>query len=338
MEEAESLGYTNGRGAVLTLDIGSARLTGGLVTGDASVSLLRHLSTMPQQGSEAVIERIITLLQEIREESQSLAPGVIGISTTGFTQSAGGAAFATTAVPGWGDIPVVQRVADALGLPAFADSDAHLMTLGEALYGAGRGYRHLLGLTVGTGIRGGLLIDGKLYHGAGDAAGGVGHMTLNYQDRRQCPCGRYGCLETHTSVPLVIADFIRGVGRNRVRRDLGLDPRQLGTNEVADLARGGRPEAIRALEKSAGILGTAVASLINLFNPEAVVIGGEITQFGEIYFSLLRQVVQRRALSPVTGTPILPAQLGLQGNLLGAACLARNSLANSVAARQEQNN
>lgn len=323
---------TDGRtGPALAIDIGGTKIAGGLVSPDGQIALLRHLPTEAQQGGEVLIRRVIALAETLRQAASTdgLEPVAIGLGTAGFVHPHSGVVtFATAALPGWQGMPVRQRVEQALELPTFVDNDVHVMALGEAVFGAGRGYRHLIGLTVGTGVGGGVVIDGRLYHGAWGSAGAAGHLIIDYQGRRQCPCGRYGCLEAYAAAPVIIADFVRTVGKGyiRRRRELGLEPGLIGVKEIAALAQAGQPEALGAIRRGAEFLGVGIAAMINLLNPELVVIGGGVAQIGELYFDSIRQVVRERALPHVAETPILPALLGAQANLVGAAELAWQGL------------
>ncbi len=317
------------RGSVLAVDIGGTKIAGGLVTPDGQLDLLRHLPTEAQQGGEALIRRIITLLKTLQQaaRAKNQEPVAIGLGTAGFVHpQTGVVAFATSALPGWQGIPVRQRVEQALALPTFVGNDVHVMALGEAVFGAGRGCRHLIGLTVGTGVGGGVVIDGRLYYGTWGFAGTAGHLIIDYQGRRQCPCGRYGCLEAYASAPAIAADFIGKVGKRMIRQEFGLDPGTLGVKDIAKLAQQGYPEATSAIQRGAGFLGVGIATMLNLLNPELVVIGGGVAQIGELYFSTIRHTVQERALPYIAETPIMPALLGPQANLIGAAHLAWQGL------------
>ncbi len=325
------------RGSVLVVDIGGTKIAGGLVTPDGQLDLLRHLPTEAQQGGEALIRRVITLLKTLRQaaRARNRETVAVGLGTAGFIHpQTGVVAFATSALPGWQGMPIRRRIEQSLALPTFVDNDVHMMVLGEATDGAGQGYRHLLGLTVGTGVGGGVVVGGRLHHGAWGSAGAAGHLIIDYQGRRQCPCGRYGCLEAYASAPVIVADFIGKVGKRMIRQEFGLDPGTLGVKDIAKLARQGHPEATSAIQRGAGFLGVGIAAMLNLLNPELVVIGGGVAQIGELYFSTIRHTVRERALPYVAETPIVPAQLGPQANLIGAAHLAWQGL---ETARSEKN-
>ena len=323
---------TSLNGPILALDIGDTSIAGGMITTDGQIFSARNISTMAQQGGEAMIQRVISLGEEIRQENPGISPRAISAGSIGLINARTGAVmFAPAALPGWQNVPVRDRLEQAFRAPAFVSNIGQAMALGEAMFGAGRGYRRVAGLTVGANICGGIVVDGRICYGADGAAGAIGHVVIDYQERRRCSCGRYGCLEAYASAPVVIADFLRVMGRNRVRLELNRKRRQVGIEELADQARLGQMEAVAAVERGAQFLGVGLATVVNLLNPDVIVIGGSVTQLGELYFSFVRQVMRARALPGPTEIPVVPAALGARAVLLGAACLAGQQLENGAA-------
>ena len=320
---------------VIAVDIGGTKIAAGLVTlpGEMpetpTVQFERRIPTNAQEGAAELIRRVTSLIGELIAEASrhDIPVTAIGLGTAGQVDPASGSIiFATDALPGWKGTPVRALLEEAYHLPAFVDNDGHVMALGEAIYGAGRGCRHLIGMTVGTGVGGGVIIDRRIYHGALGVAGNIGHTIIDYHSRVRCPCGRFGCLEAFASSDPIVQDFLHTFGRRRISRDLGLDPSQIGVKEIATLAEDkhspANTAALAALRKGAYYLGVGIATLINLFNPDVVVVGGGVALSGALYFPAVRQAVFERALPNLTETPILPASLGSQANLIGAAHLA----------------
>ncbi len=325
------------RGPILVVDIGGTKIAAGLATSDRQLDLVQRVPTEAQQGGEALIHRIIDLLKTLAQAARgkNQEPIAIGLGTAGFIDPQTGAvASATANLPGWQGIPLRQRIEQALALPTFVGNDVHVMVLGEAVAGAGQGYRQLIGLTVGTGVGGGVIIDGQLYHGAWGAAGAAGHIIINYRDGRLCSCGRHGCLEAHAAAPAIVADFIDRVGEQILREKLSLEPNKIGVKEIASLAQQEHPEAIAAIQQGASYLGVGIAAILNLFNPELVVVGGGVAQIGELYFDAVQKTIQERVMAYVAKTPIVPAKLGPMANLVGAAHLAWQGLAAGEANKQ----
>jgi glucokinase len=318
---------TSQYGPVLALDIGDTNIAGSMITIDDQITSLRNVSTMAQQGGEAVLQRVISLAEELRQGNLQIALGAVAVSSVGLIDTATGTvSFAPASLPGWQNMPIRERLEQALQLPTYVINVGQATALGEAIFGAGRGYRRVVSLTVSNHICGGLVVDGKLYYGADGSAGAVGHLIIDYQERRRCSCGRYGCLEAYAAAPVVIADFLRAMGRNRIRIELNRKRRQIGVEEVADLVRLGHAEALAAIERGAHFLGIGLATIANLLNPDVIIVGGNMAQIGDAYFSLVRQVIRERALPNVADIPVVPAILGIQANLLGVACLAQQGL------------
>jgi glucokinase len=221
----------------------------------------------------------------------------------------------------WSNYPLAPNVAARVGMPVLLDNDANCATLGEWWLGAGRGTSHMLGITIGTGIGGGLIIGGSLYHGASDVAGEIGHTTIETQGRR-CACGNYGCLEAYASGPAIA---------ERAREALVLDGSSLLSTKVDgalsritaqtvyDAAAEGDRIALDVVRDTARFLGAGIANLLNVFNPEIVVLAGGVTAAGDHLFEPLRTEVRRRAFRPAwEATRIVPGELGGSAGVVGA--------------------
>ncbi len=311
-------------GPVLALDIGGTKISAGLVSLDGIIHDPRTIPTQAWEGGEMVMRRITGLAQDLYQACQAepaLRPAALGVSTGGLvTLPEGAISFATSAIPGWGGMPVRDRLERALALPAAVENDGNAMALGEALFGAGKGLPLVVGITVGTGIGGGITLNGRIFHGAHGYSNNIGHIILKINGRL-CPCGRRGCLEAYASAPAMTANFTARVGRPRLKAEFGLLPGRFGVKEIAQLAAGGLKEAQAALRQGADYLGAGLASVINLIDPDVVVIGGGAAQSGEIYFSRLQAATAERVLSGTASVPVVPAALKTWANLVGAACL-----------------
>ncbi len=298
----------------------------GAVAADGSRVMGEHSHpTDASRGADAVIEHLVAMARSSMARLAELEPDAhvlgLGVGAPGPLDTARGVVLLTPNL-GWVDVPLRDRLGEALGLTAVLDNDANCAVLGECWVGAARGARHAIGITIGTGIGGGLVIDGRLHHGAADCAGEIGHMTID-MDGRRCPCGNYGCLEAYASGPAIAMRAIEEIGT-------GLDSR------LVELA-GGRAEAITAQTVFAGAkegdqvardvvrdtahyLGAGVASLLNIFNPDLVVIAGGVTQAGDLLFEPLRREVARRAFRPaVESCTIVPGTLHGLAGVYGAA-------------------
>jgi glucokinase len=310
---------------VLAIDIGGTKIAGGLVTPDGEVHFPTVVPTPAIQGGEAVLTRVIELVLSLARTAAphpNLRPVAIGVSTGGqVVPGEGSIGFATAAIPEWGGMQLGARLARAASLPVQVENDGNAMALGEALFGAGRGSSLVVGITVGTGIGGGIVMDGRVFHGAHGISNALGHIVLK-QGGRKCPCGRRGCLEAYASATAISADFIALVGRARLGAEFGLVPGSFGVKEISKLAAAGQPEALVVLKQGAIHLGTGIGALINILDPAIVVVGGGAAQSGDLYFPYLQAAAAAQVLPGPIHVPVVPAQLGAWANLVGAACVA----------------
>jgi N-acetylmannosamine-6-phosphate 2-epimerase/N-acetylmannosamine kinase len=297
---------------VIGIDIGGTKIALGVFE-EASTTPVYHDTTPTRaaEGGEAVLARVIRLIWEVVAQCGPVA--AIGIGTGGEPDANGRIAYATGFMPGWMGLPVGERIAAEFGLPVRVENDGGAAALGEALHGAGRGYASVLAVTVGTGIGGGLALNGRIYAGAGRAALALGHLPV-VRDGRLCTCGQRGCLEAYASGPALVHAYR---GRGGVAES---------GEEVTAAAQRGDPHALDALREIGEWVGLGVAHALNLINPAVVVIGGGVASIGEAFFGPLREAVQRYAYPTVRHTPIVAAQLGAAAGMVGAADLARQTL------------
>jgi glucokinase len=222
---------------------------------------------------------------------------------------------------GWHNFPLRDRIATAVNLPATLDNDANCATVGEWWCGAARGGRNVVGLTIGTGIGGGLILNGDLYHGSSSVAGEIGHTTIDSTGRR-CKCGNYGCLEAYASGPAIAErarEALDGDEDSMLPRMVGGDLQKITARTVYDAALRGDETARQVVRDTARFLGTGLANLLNIVNPDVVVLAGGVTEAGDALFEPLRAEVKRRAFRPaVDACRILPGILGGSAGVVGA--------------------
>jgi len=286
---------------------------------------VRSVPTGAEQGPDAVVDRIISTAQESLEEARRIVPGLkpigVGIGAPGPLDTHAGIVLLTPNL-GWVNMPLRDRMMKGLKLPAALDNDANCAVLGEWWQGAARGSRHAIGMTIGTGIGGGIILDGRLYHGASDIAGEVGHMTIDANGRR-CKCGNYGCLEAYASGPNIALRAVEAIESGAVSSlpsYVGGDLRKVTAQTVYEAAHADDDLALEVVRDTAKFLGAGVASLINIFNPEAVVICGGVTLAGPSLFEPLQREVSRRAFRPaVKVCRIVPGALPGTAGVFGAA-------------------
>lgn len=311
---------------VLGIDIGGTNLVVGSVAEDGSS--LRALGSEPthaEAGQRDVLDRLITLAQRTIAQTRQEVPGAeimgVGVGAPGPLDTRSGIVLLTPNL-GWVNLPLRQIIHERLGLPAALDNDANCAVLGEWWRGAARGSKTAIGITIGTGIGGGIILDGKLFHGASDCAGEIGHTTIDTEGRR-CKCGNYGCLEAYASGPNIAMRAVEEITAGAVSRLAGYvggDLKQITAQTVYQAAHDGDDLALEVVNDTAKFLGTGIANLLNIFNPEVVVVCGGVTLAGDHLFVPLRREVARRAFKPaVSVCRIVPCELAGTAGVYGAA-------------------
>ncbi len=311
---------------VLGIDVGGTNLVVGAVKEDGSRMVGEHSRpTNSSRGPDAVIDELVSMSRTTMDE---LARAVPGATFTGIGAGAPGpldrrtGIIALTPNLGWVDMPLRDRLADGIGLPAAIDNDANCAVLGECWVGAGRGGSNVLGITIGTGIGGGIVLDGRLHHGASDAAGEIGHVTIDL-DGRRCGCGNYGCVEAYASGPAIALRAVEEVeaGATSMLSDMTEgDLTRVTAQTVYQAAQLGDQLATDVVRDTATYLGAALAGLVNVLNPDRIVVVGGVTQAGEYLFAPLRREVARRAFAPaVAACTIIPGELHGLAGVYGAA-------------------
>jgi glucokinase len=311
---------------VLGIDIGGTNLVVGSVAEDGS-SMVASASepTHSEAGATDVVDRLVALAERAIATTRREVPGAeilgVGVGAPGPLDTKRGIVLLTPNL-GWVNMPLRQLIHDRLGLPAALDNDANCAVLGEWWVGAARGARHAIGITIGTGIGGGLIIDGQLYHGASDVAGEIGHTTIDTEGRR-CKCGNYGCLEAYASGPniaLRAVEELEAGAESRLRTLVGGDLQKITAQTVYQAAANGDELALEVVNDTAKFLGVGIGNLLNVYNPEVVVVCGGVTLAGDHLFEPLRREVARRAFKPaVTACRIVPGELSGTAGVYGAA-------------------
>jgi len=311
---------------VLGIDIGGTNLVVGSVSEDGSrIVAAASEPTHAEAGAKDVLERLVALADRaIAATRQEVADADIlgvGVGAPGPLDTKRGIVLLTPNL-GWVNLPLRQIIHDRLGLPAALDNDANCAVLGEWWVGAARGARHAIGITIGTGIGGGLILDGKLYHGASDVAGEIGHTTIDTEGRR-CKCGNYGCLEAYASGPNIAVRAVEEIEAGAVSRLptlVGGDLSKITAQTVYQAAQDGDDLALEVVNDTARFLGVGIGNLLNVFNPEVVVVCGGVTAAGDHLFVPLRREAARRAFKPaVAACRIVPGELAGTAGVYGAA-------------------
>lgn len=298
------------------IDLGGTSVKYAVVASSGEVLFNGQLPAFAQDGPEAVLEQLLSGIAACREYAagEELELAGIGIGTPGVVSADGRMVLGGAEnIAGWENIPLADRVEAVVGLTVVASNDANVMALGETLFGAAKGATDVVFVTVGTGIGCGLLIDGRLYRGYRNRGMEMGHITVK-SDGEACACGGSGCLEHYASTSALVRRFCELNGDGK---DADVD----GKN-VVSFYKEGNPAAVEAMEEHWNYLSHGIASMVNLFAPQRVVVGGGISEAGEFYLEKLRDGVRRQAMEVCGGdTEIVAAVLGNRAGCLGAAGL-----------------
>jgi glucokinase len=310
----------------LALDIGGTKLAAGVVARDGTVIAERRAASHAEQGPDAMIGRLLALGRASVADGDVdwSAIGAVGIACGGPLDPVAGVIQSPPSLPGWDDVPLVRIVTEALDRPAAVDNDATAGAVAEWWYGAGRerAVSNLVYLTISTGIGGGLILDGRVYRGAAGNAGELGHLTVDYQGRA-CGCGRRGCLEAYASGTNIARRAAEALAAAPDEASSLRGPAAITARDVAEAAAAGDPVAGRIWNETTAILGSAMANVLDVFNPELIVLGGGVTRAGEQLLEPVRRIGLELAMAPAARTgEIVLAGLGDRLGVVSAASVA----------------
>jgi glucokinase len=311
---------------LIGIDIGGTNLVVGAVSenGMKVTGLVSEPTGVPD-GPDAVIGRIVQMAQGVIASTRRADPGAeilgVGIGSPGPLDRQRGLVIFTPNLR-WKNMPLRDRIGNALELPASLDNDANCAMLGEHWVGAAQGATNAVCFTIGTGIGGGIVIGGELLHGASDAAAEIGHITIEVNGRR-CGCGNDGCLEAYASGPAIARRAVEAIEAGAVSGIpslVGGDLSRVTAQTVFEAVAAGDALADELVRDTARYLGVGIANLLNILNPEVVVICGGVTRAGDHLFTPLRREVVRRAFKPaVDACRIVPGALEGTAGVVGAA-------------------
>jgi len=307
------------------IDLGGTKAQAGVLDEDRKV-LWEDREASTGQGEEELLELLVGAIAEAREARPGVAAVGLGIPAT--IDRERGVAVAAVNLP-ITDLPIRDAVAERAGLPAFVDNDANVAALAEFLYGAARGARNVVMLTIGTGVGGGLILGGEVYRGSTGAGAELGHTVIDMNGPRcQGNCPNRGCIEAFAS-----GTAIGREGRAAAEREpesalgkLAAAGRGIDGRVVTEAALAGDAASIAIFDLVGSRLGVALASFANIFDPDTIVIGGGVIAAGDLLLEPARRVLLERALAPMNRVPVVAAELGNDAGMIGAAAMARIEL------------
>ena len=294
------------------IDIGGTKIAAGAVAPDGRILYRTECATSPTQGFDRGLERIIGLLRESEQHAGERLKG-IGVGSTGPIDPETGIFGTVDNLPGWKGSNLKQPLEHEFGVPVAVENDADAAALGEAAWGAGRGKRRFIYVTISTGIGGGLVFDGELYRGVDQSHPELGHMVVEASGPL-CYCGAHGCWEWMAAGPAMVTWARENAPAGRQL------PADLSAKEICRLAEQGDELAQKAVEREGYYLGVGLANLVTMYCPDAIALGGGVMASAHLFMDRAREVVRTSCtLVPAEKTEILLARMGADAGVAGAA-------------------
>lgn len=304
----------------IAIDLGGTQLRAALVAG-ARVEARAAEPTDVAGGPGAVLEQMQRLIGAVSAGVTADRINGIGISAPGPLDSEAGVVLEIPTLPGWTDVPLRDRLAAATGLPVLLENDGISAAYGEWRHGAGRGLSHLVYATVSTGLGGGVIVDGRIMHGRRGMAGHIGHFTMA-PDGPRCPCSTIGCFEAFASGS-ALGRRARAAATDHPQSALGCAAASgtVDARHVVEAARAGDEVALSLIEEEATLLGRGFASLVHLYSPEKVVMGGGVSAAFDLMDETIHRVMRANLMAAFRDVVVVRAELAENAGLVGAAAL-----------------
>ncbi len=307
------------------IDFGGTGIKVGIIDEEGKIVLKDSFVTDPSKSGDEIVKHIAECAQKVMDDSKLPQEDIlgVGIGSPGLLNPETGQLKIVTNVPNLNETYLAPGISKHLGKPAFLDNDVNAMSLGEFHFGAGKGLKDVIALTVGTGVGGGIILNGELYRGTSFTAGEIGHMSIA-RDGKYCGCGNYGCLERYVGKDGIVErmEMYMSKGLDTII-DKYLEDGKVTPKAIAMAAGEGDKMAIEVLKETGEILGHAIASLVNILNPQMVVIGGGISNAGELLMEPIRMGMLKHAYTiPAAAVKVVRAKLGNDAGLVGSASLA----------------
>lgn len=315
---------------LIGVDFGGTKLLAGVFDPQLRLLGTEKISTKAERGVDAVLDRIARVVREAVDECDLTLKQVrgIGIGAAGAVDPAAGKVLFAPNLPKWENIPLKKELEKRLDVPVFVENDCNTCTLGVYEKQLKGKYRHVVGLFLGTGIGGGLMLDGKLHGGASGSAGEVGHMVIEASSEQKCGCGNRGCFEalaSRTAMFRQIKDAVKKGEKTLLTEMLGPDLADMRSGDLRKAIRKGDKFVAKIVEDAAFYTGVAVANLVNIFNPEVVVLGGGVIDALEGEMMGIIVEVARDYAMPSLGkaVDIVAAEDADNVGIIGGAVLAK---------------
>ena len=303
---------------VIGVDIGGTNIVVAAVSAEGGLLARTSAPTLPKRGPDDGVRRIAAMIREIQHRAGDRDFVGVGIGCTGPIERVLGTVHNPYTLPTWDGFPLTDRLGDVLKVPVVIENDAHVGALGEHWCGAGRGTRHMVYVTVGTGVGGGLILNDMLYTGATGTAGEIGHHSVN-MNGPECYCGGRGCVEQYAAAPALTQS-----ARDRMSSSGTLmalvdgDPERINPAVIADAARAGDRVSREVIHQGAIALAIGLANLAYILVPEVIVMGGGVMRSFDLFRPTIQDTLNRLKF-PLGDLRVLGAALGTDAGVIGAA-------------------
>ncbi|MFC1947039.1 ROK family protein [Chloroflexota bacterium] len=312
---------------VLTADLGGTKMVIALVSPDGKIIDRHRQPTLAKDGPETVIERLYSGIDFLLDRNNALPRQIeaMSLGIAGIIDTRNGIVDKAPNLPGWENLKLKDKIYDRYNIPVYILNESDAAALGEHRYGAGKGLKNIALITLGTGIGGGLVLDGRLFLGSSGSAFEIGHMVIK-DDGPECGCGKNGCLETLASGSAIGREARRRIteGEKSILVDMVNGAiEDITAEKVHKAAKQGDPFALRILAGASYYLGLGVINLVSIINPEKIIVGGSVARIGNLLLDPVRQMVKDKTFAlMVKKLKIVRARLGEDGGLIGAASYA----------------
>ncbi len=315
---------------IMGVDIGGTKIATGLITADGKLKEKIVLPTLAEEGIKASLGQVYKSIEDLLKISKVSRKSVegIGVCAPGPLDPLKGIVHNPPNLPGWKEVPLASLIRKKFRIKTKVENDANAAAVAEMIWGAAKGYKHVFYVTVSTGIGTGVIIDGRIYHGKNGLAGEGGHVTINYDAKdAKCGCGNIGCIEAIASGPYTVKRLVKKLAKHP---DLKTDIVDMVDGEldnitmvtIGEAAAEGDRLAIETVKEEAKLLGIWFGSMINLLDPEIIVIGGGVSLIGKPLFREIRKSILEHTINIFASkTPVVQAKLKRNVGIFGSASL-----------------
>lgn len=316
---------------IIGIDLGGTNIKSAVLDANLQVIAERSDATDAAKGPAQVLTKIKRIVREMMLTLQLTDEHIkcMGLGIPGLLDPKSGLSIFSPNFPGWENIQVVREMEKEFKFPIFIDNDVRVNLYGEWYFGAGRGVNNLVLVTIGTGLGSGVVVDGKVLYGTTSSVGEIGHMNM-YREGRPCKCGSSGCLGRYVSaigMARTCVEKLQSGAHSILEEWTAGDPDRITANMISEAHDLNDPVALEVMQETGRILGFGLANVINLFNPELIIIGGGVSAAGDRLLNPVRDTIRRHALQLSAGScSVVTAQLGGRAGMIGAAAYAKGRL------------